>query len=36
MISNVVEEEIRILNDSKKVFIGGFSQGGCMALHTAL
>ncbi|KRX07774.1 hypothetical protein PPERSA_07524 [Pseudocohnilembus persalinus] len=36
MVNNVLTEEISILKDSKKVFIGGFSQGACMALHTGL
>ncbi len=33
IINKVLEEECNLLKDSTKVFIGGFSQGSCMALH---
>lgn len=36
VIHAVLEEEIKILGDSKKVFIGGFSQGACMSLFAGL
>lgn len=36
-IQSVVNEEIALLNnDSKKIFLGGFSQGGCMTLRAGL
>jgi predicted esterase len=36
-INKVLESEVKLLNgDYNKVFIGGFSQGACMALHVAL
>ncbi len=37
LITYVLEEEIsQIEGKSKNVYIGGFSQGACMALHVAL
>lgn len=36
-ITKVIEDEVKELNnDYGKVFIGGFSQGCCMALNTAI
>lgn len=36
-ISKVLDEEAALLNnDHSKLFVGGFSQGCCMAIHTAL
>ena len=36
-ITSIMDEEIKLLGgDSKKLFIGGFSQGGCMALNSGL
>jgi predicted esterase len=32
-LTNVIEEEIRIIGDSKKVFIGGLSQGCATSLY---
>jgi phospholipase/carboxylesterase len=29
----IIEEEIALIGDSRKVYVGGFSQGCCMALH---
>ena len=35
-ITKVMDKEIELLGDSKKLFIGGFSQGGAMALMSGL
>jgi phospholipase/carboxylesterase len=36
-IKKVIEKEAKILNgDYKKIIVGGFSQGGCMAFHVGL
>eukprot|EP01016_Furgasonia_blochmanni_P050293 TRINITY_DN7753_c0_g1_i5.p2 TRINITY_DN7753_c0_g1~~TRINITY_DN7753_c0_g1_i5.p2 ORF type:complete len:245 (-),score=51.27 TRINITY_DN7753_c0_g1_i5:1700-2374(-) len=35
-IKKNLKDEIAILGDSKKVFLGGFSQGCCMSLHVGL
>ena len=36
IIRKVLDEESEILKDSRRVFVGGFSQGGCMSLHVGL
>ena len=36
MVYNHIEEESKILKDSSKVFVGGFSQGCSMALYAGL
>lgn len=36
IMSYVDEEVVALNNDYSKVFIGGFSQGGCMSLYTGL
>ena len=36
-ITSVIDQEIELLDgNSKGLFIGGFSQGGCMAIHSGL
>ena len=36
-ITGVIEEEVKSVGgDYKKVFLGGFSQGCCMAINTAI
>ena len=35
-LRNIIEKEANILGDYQKIFIGGFSQGACISLFTAL
>lgn len=35
-INKLIDNEINILKDSKKIFLGGISQGGTLALHIGL
>ena len=36
IIQRLVQEEVEIIGDPTKVFLGGFSQGCCLALATFL
>ena len=34
VVKNYIEQEVKILGDFKKIFIGGHSQGACISLYT--